>query len=116
MTVVFQDGTDIYFARNLVNERLQQAKSQLPDGIEPADGTDRDSASARSFSTPCTPMPDARQANGEPYDATALRTLQDWMIRPQLRLVPGVTEVNTIGGFEKQFHVTPDPRGCSRTD
>jgi len=47
--------------------------------------------------------------NGEPYDATALRTLQDWVIRPQLRLVPGVTEVNTIGGFEKQFHVTPEP-------
>jgi len=53
--------------------------------------------------------PDARQANGQPYDATALRTLQDWVIRPQLRQVPGVTEVNTIGGFEKQFHVTPDP-------
>jgi len=51
----------------------------------------------------------ARQPNGAPYDATALRTLQDWVIRPQLRLVRGVTEVNTIGGFEKQFHVTPDP-------
>ncbi len=48
-------------------------------------------------------------ADGRPYDATALRTLQDWVIRPQLRQVPGVTEVNTIGGFEKQYHVTPDP-------
>jgi cobalt-zinc-cadmium resistance protein CzcA len=52
---------------------------------------------------------DARQHNGEAYDATALRTLQDWVIRPQLRLVPGVTEINTIGGFEKEFHITPDP-------
>ncbi|HMW73821.1 MAG TPA: efflux RND transporter permease subunit, partial [Cellvibrionaceae bacterium] len=51
----------------------------------------------------------ARQTNGEPFDATALRSLQDWVIRPQLRLVPGVTEVNTIGGFEQQFHITPWP-------
>ena len=51
----------------------------------------------------------ARQPNGAAYDAMALRTLQDWVIRPQLRLVPGVTEVNTIGGFEQQFHITPMP-------
>src|SRR3546814_10928527 len=51
----------------------------------------------------------ARQADGQPYDATSLRTLQDWVIRPQLRQVPGVTEVTTIGGYEKQFHVQPDP-------
>ncbi len=56
-----------------------------------------------------TAEPGARQDNGEPYDATALRTLQDWVIRPQLRLVPGVTEINTIGGYEKEFHITPDP-------
>ena len=52
---------------------------------------------------------DARQPDGTPYDATALRTLQDWVIRPQLQQVPGVTEVNSIGGFAKQFHVQPDP-------
>ena len=51
----------------------------------------------------------ARQVDGTAYDATALRTLQDWIIRPQLRSVRGVTEVNTIGGYEKQYHVTPDP-------
>src|SRR3546814_12741023 len=51
----------------------------------------------------------ARQADGQPYDATSLRTLQDWVIRPQLRQVSGVTEVNTIGGYKKQVHVTPDP-------
>src|SRR5690606_35678169 len=61
------------------------------------------------FQYTVTADPAARQPDGTPYDATALRTLQDWVIRPQLRQVPGVTEVNTIGGFERQFHVTPDP-------
>ncbi len=53
-------------------------------------------------------------ADGAAYDATDLRTLQDWIIRPQLRQVPGVTEINTIGGYERQFHVTPDPARCWR--
>ena len=108
VTVVFEDGTDIYFARNLVNERLQQATSQLPSGIEPEMGPIATGLGEIFFYTVHADR-DARQPNGEPYDATALRTLQDWVIRPQLRLVPGVTEVNTIGGYEKQFHVTPDP-------
>jgi cobalt-zinc-cadmium resistance protein CzcA len=108
VTVVFEDGTDIFFARNLVNERLQQAKSQLPNGIEPAMGPIATGLGEIFFYTVHADG-DARQPNGEPYDATALRTLQDWVIRPQLRLVRGVTEVNTIGGYEKQFHVTPDP-------
>src|SRR5262245_4095105 len=108
VTVVFADGTDIYFARNLINERLQQAKSQMPPGIEPEMGPVATGLGEIYLYTVAA-APDARQPNGEPYDATALRTLQDWVIRPQLRQVPGVTEVNTIGGYEKQFHVMPDP-------
>lgn len=108
VTVVFHDGTDIYFARNLINERLQQAKSQLPTGIEPAMGPIA-TGLGEIFLYTFQAEPNARQPDGQPYDATALRTLQDWIIRPQLRQVPGVTEVNTIGGFERQFHVTPDP-------
>ena len=108
VTVVFQDGTDIYFARNLINERLQQAKSQLPAGLEPEMGPIA-TGLGEIFLYTVHAEPTARQANGEPWDATALRTLQDWVIRPQLRQVQGVTEVNTIGGYEKQFHVTPDP-------
>jgi cobalt-zinc-cadmium resistance protein CzcA len=108
VTVVFQDGTDIYFARNLINERLQQAKSQLPDGIEPAMGPIA-TGLGEIFLYTVHADADARQPDGRPYDATALRTLQDWVIRPQLRQVPGVTEVNTIGGYERQYHVTPDP-------
>jgi cobalt-zinc-cadmium resistance protein CzcA len=108
VTVVFKDGTDIYFARNLVNERLQQAKSQLPSGIEPEMGPIA-TGLGEIFLYTVQADQDARQPNGQPYDAVALRTLQDWVIRPQLRQVPGVTEVNTIGGYERQFHVTPDP-------
>ncbi|MGH8454510.1 MAG: efflux RND transporter permease subunit, partial [Nevskiales bacterium] len=108
VTVVFADGTDIYFARNLVNERLQQVKGQLPAGIEPQMGPIA-TGLGEIFLYTIEARPDARQPDGTPYDTTALRTIQDWIIRPQLRQVPGVTEVNTIGGYEKQFHVTPDP-------
>lgn len=108
VTVVFEDGTDIYFARNLINERLQQAKSQMPSGIEPQMGPVA-TGLGEIFLYTVHADPQSRQSNGEPYDATALRTLQDWVIRPHLRQVPGVTEVNTIGGYEKQFHITPNP-------
>ena len=108
VTVVFADSTDIYFARNLINERLQQAKSQMPDGIEPAMGPVA-TGLGEIFLYTVHADKAARQPNGQPYEATALRTLQDWVIRPQLRQVPGVTEVNTIGGYEKQFHITPHP-------
>lgn len=108
VTVVFDEGTDVYFARNLVNERLQQAKSQMPSGIEPEMGPIA-TGLGEIFLYTVHADESARQPSGGPYDATSLRTLQDWVIRPQLRQVPGVTEVNTIGGYEKQFHVTPDP-------
>lgn len=108
VTVVFKDGTDLFFARNLVNERLQEAKSQLPPGVEAQMGPIA-TGLGEIFLYTVHAVPEARQADGTPYDAIALRTLQDWIIRPQLRQVPGVTEVNTIGGYEKQFHVTPDP-------
>jgi cobalt-zinc-cadmium resistance protein CzcA len=108
VTIVFAEGTDLYFARNLVNERLQQASQQLPAGVKPALGPIA-TGLGEIFQYTVKADPTARQSDGRPYDATALRTLQDWVIRPQLRQVPGVTEVNTIGGFERQFHVTPDP-------
>lgn len=108
VTVVFEKGTDIYFARNLINERLQQAKSEMPLGIEPVMGPVA-TGLGEIFHYVVKAEPGARQDNGEPYDAMALRTLQDWVIRPQLRLVPGVTEINTIGGYEKEFHITPSP-------
>jgi len=108
VTVVFEDGTDLFFARNLVNERLQQAKSQLPSGVEAEMGPIATGLGEIFFYT-VHAAPDAKQPDGTAYDATTLRTIQDWIIRPQLRQVPGVTEVNTIGGYERQVHVTPYP-------
>ena len=108
VTVVFKDGTDIFFARQQVAERLQQARAQLPDGLEPSMGPIA-TGMGEIFMYTVDAAPDARKPDGSPYTPTDLRTLQDWVIRPQLRNVPGVTEVNTIGGYQRQIHVTPDP-------
>jgi cobalt-zinc-cadmium resistance protein CzcA len=109
VTVVFADGTDIYFARQQVAERLQQVKSQLPEGVEPSLGPIA-TGMGEIFSYTVKAEPQARKADGTPYTATDLRTLQDWVLRPQLRNVPGVTEVNTLGGFRREIHITPDPQ------
>ncbi|GGY63713.1 cation efflux system protein [Cellvibrio zantedeschiae] len=108
VTLVFDDGTDIYFARNLINERIATIKSKLPSGIEPTMGPIA-TGLGEIFMYTVTAKPDAKQADGSAYDATALREIQDWIIRPQLVLVKGVTEINSIGGYSKQYHVTPDP-------
>ena len=108
VTVVFEDGTDIYFARQQVAERLQQVKSQIPVGLDPQLGPIA-TGLGEIFMYTIDADPTARKPDGTPYTATDLRTLQDWVIRPQLRNVPGVTEVNTIGGFQRQVHITPDP-------
>ena len=108
VTVVFHDGTDIYFARQQVAERLQQARSQLPTALEPSLGPIA-TGMGEIFMYTVDAKPGARKPDGTAYTPTDLRTLQDWVIRPQLRNVPGVTEVNTIGGYERQIHVTPDP-------
>lgn len=108
VTVAFEEGTDIYFARQLISERLQQVRSRLPNDVEPSMGPIA-TGLGEIFLYTVESDADARQPDGMPYDATALRTLQDWVIRPQLQQVPGVTEVNSIGGFAKQFHVQPDP-------
>ncbi len=108
VTVVFEDGTDIYFARQQVAERLLQVRSQLPPGLDPQLGPIA-TGLGEIFMYTVDADPKARKADGTAYTATDLRTLQDWVIRPQLRTVPGVTEVNTIGGFQRQIHITPDP-------
>ena len=108
ITVIFEDGTDIYFARRLVSERIQEIKGKLPPGIEPAMGP-ISTGLGEIFMWTVEAMPGAKKPDGTPYTLTDLRTIQEWIIRPQLRNTPGVTEINTIGGYEKQFHVTPDP-------
>ncbi|HQV04531.1 MULTISPECIES: CusA/CzcA family heavy metal efflux RND transporter [unclassified Novosphingobium] len=107
VTVVFEDGTDIYFARQQVNERLQSVRSQLPAGIEPQMGPIA-TGLGEIFMFAVVPKPGATKPDGGPWTATDLRTLSDWVVRPQMRTIPGVAEVNTIGGYEKQYHVTPN--------
>jgi cobalt-zinc-cadmium resistance protein CzcA len=102
VTVVFKDGTDIYFARQLVAERIQEVKSRLPVDIEPSMGPISTGLGEIFMFT-------VENKPGATHSPTELRTVQDWIVRPQLRQVSGVTEVNTIGGFAKQFHVAPDP-------
>ncbi|MEO7413820.1 MAG: CusA/CzcA family heavy metal efflux RND transporter [Opitutaceae bacterium] len=108
VTVVFKDGTDIYFARQLINERIQEVKSQLPPGLEPSMGP-ISTGLGEIFMFTVEPKDGAKKADGQAYTPTDLREIQDWVVRPQLRNLQGVTEVNTIGGFVKQFHVNPRP-------
>lgn len=102
--VIFEDSVDIYFARQIVNERLQLARELLPEGIDPELGP---------IST----------GLGEIYqytlksntkDLMELRTIQDWLIAPQLRIIPGVTEVNSFGGFVKQYHIEVAPEKLTK--
>lgn len=108
VTVVFEEGTDIYFARNLLNERLGSIKNALPAGLEPQMGPIA-TGLGEIFVYTVDVKPGATDANGKPLDAMYLREVQDWIIKPQLAQVPGVVEVNTIGGYDKQYHVMPDP-------
>lgn len=108
VTVIFEEGTDIFFARQLLTEKLQQIRGQLPAGLEPELGPIA-SGLGEIYMWTVEADKDARQEDGSPYDLFALRTLQDWVIRPQIRTVPGVTEVNTIGGYRKMFQISPLP-------
>ena len=109
VTVVFKDGTDIYFARQLIAERLQSLRTQLPPGLDPAMGPISTGLGEIFMFTVEPESATTRKPDGTAYTPTDLRELQDWVVRPQLRNLKGVTEVNTIGGFVKQFHVTPHP-------
>ena len=99
VTVVFEDGVDIYFARQRVAERLQEVKARLPEGVEPTLGP------------VATAFGEIYQytVEGKGYSLMELKTLHDWVIRPQLRTIPGVSEVNSWGGFIRQYHVLVDP-------
>jgi cobalt-zinc-cadmium resistance protein CzcA len=99
ITVVFEDGTDIYWARQTVLERFLQAKEKLPPNVESMLGP---------ISTGLGEVYQYR-LHGPKYDLTELRTLQDWVVRPMLRTVPGVADVNSLGGLPKEYQVLVDP-------
>jgi cobalt-zinc-cadmium resistance protein CzcA len=108
VTVIFKDGTDIYFARQLVSERIQEARSKLPDGLVPSLGP-ISTGLGEIYMWTVEATEGARKPDGAPYTPMDLREIQDWIVKPQLRNVPGVTEINSIGGYAKEFHVAPLP-------
>lgn len=108
VTVVFEAGTDIYFARQLVNERLNAAKASLPASLEPTLGPIA-TGLGEIFMFTVDAAPGATNADGSPVTPMDLRSVHDWIIRPQLFRVPGVAEINPIGGFKKEILVAPDP-------
>ena len=108
ITVIFKDGTDIYFARQLVSERLQEAKARLPAGITPVMGP-ISTGLGEIYLWTVEAKEGAAKPDGTPYTPTDLREIQDWIIKPQLRNVAGVTEINSIGGYAKEYQVAPIP-------
>ena len=120
ITAVFTDATDIYFARNLVNERLQAARSDLPEGLSPSMGPVVTGLGevyiwtlgfTGPAATPGAPYvtPEGETLVTDPEKATYLRTVQDWIVAPQLKTVPGVAGVDVLGGYVKEYAVHPDP-------
>ena len=126
VVVIFEDDVDTYFARQLVFERLAQAAENLPEGVEPELGpistglgeiyqyaveagyycTDHKQNWSESAGT-CTEC--NKQLTKSDATLMDLRTIQDWLISPQLRRLSGINEVNSLGGFVKQYHVVVDP-------
>ncbi len=108
VTVIFKEGTDIYWARQQISERLQTVRSELPPGIEPALGPIA-SGLGEIFTYVVQSEEGVTKEDGTVYTPEDLRTIQDWIIRPQLVKVPGITEINSVGGFEREYQVAPIP-------
>src|SRR5262249_14402365 len=103
VTIVFDDSVSVYFARQLVLERLSQAREQIPPNIGSPEIGPISTGLGEIYQY------ELKSTKEGEYDATALRTIQDWNVRRQLLTVPGVTEVNSFGGLEKQYQVRLDP-------
>ncbi|MEE2709886.1 MAG: efflux RND transporter permease subunit, partial [Gemmatimonadota bacterium] len=101
VTVEFEEDTDIYFARQMVSQRLQGIVEDLPDGV-----------SSPQLGPISTALGEIYQytVTGTGYTLTELRTIQDWLVAPQLKTIRGVTEINSFGGFVKQYEVSVQPR------
>lgn len=112
VTVVFHDGADIYRARQMVSERLQGLSNELPKGVHPKLGPISTGLGEVFFYSIESKNPE----KGEKRLAQLMeeRSIQEWYVKPRLLTVPGVAEINTIGGFEKQYHVQPDPVKLAR--
>src|SRR4030067_286026 len=124
VTVVFEDDVDIYFARQLILERLIEAKEKLPAGVEPAMGpisTGLGEIYQYTLEKPVTPS-HLSPSNGDDQgagrvdDLTQLRTIQDWIVRPMLKTVSGDAAIESFGGYVKQYQVIIDPDRLRKYD
>lgn len=106
VTVIFEEGTDIYWARQQISQRIQNIRGELPNGIEPQMGP-ISSGLGEIFTYAVSAQEGAKKSDGSQYTPEDLRTIQDWIIKPQLVKVNGITEINSIGGYEKQYEVSP---------
>ncbi len=116
ITVVFNDDVDIYFARQLVLERMIAAKERMPEGVEPVMApvsTGLGEVYQYYLEGPHARETDPKLAEAELTDQ---RTFQDWVLRPLFKRVPGVIDVNAMGGFVKQYHVVVDPAKLLKYD
>lgn len=109
VTAIFTDDTDIYFARQLISEKLFAAKAALPNGLEPELGPIA-TGLGEIFMFTVDIKPNATHADGSKITAIDLRTVHDWIIRPQLMRVKGVVEVNPIGGFKREILIALKPK------
>ena len=107
VTIIFKDGTDIYWARQLINQRLQEARAELPNDISPT-MSPVSTGLGEIYQWVVKAEPNAKKPDGTPYTAMDLREIQDWIVRPQLQRVQGVAEVNSIGGYNKTYVVSPN--------
>jgi heavy metal efflux system protein len=107
VTIVFKDGTDIYWARQQINQRLQEIQAELPAQTSPI-MSPVSTGLGEIYQWVLRAEPKAKKSDGTAYTAMDLREIQDWVVRPQLQRVQGVAEVNSIGGFEKNYVVSPD--------
>ncbi len=107
VTIVFKDGTDIYWARQQINQRVQEVQSTLPAQVSPT-MSPVSTGLGEIYQWVLKAEPNAKKADGTAYSAMDLREIQDWIVRPQLQRVQGVAEVNSIGGFNKTYVVSPD--------
>jgi len=109
VTVIFEDGTDIYFARQLVSERLQEVRGSLPEGLAKPSMGPIATGLGEIFMWIVETESGALKPDGTPFTSVDLREIQDWVVKPQLATVEGVTDVNTVGGYRKQYEVQPHP-------
>ena len=107
VTIVFEDGTDIYWARQQINQRVQEVKADLPSDVSPT-MSPVSTGLGEIYQWVIKAEPNAKKVDGTAYSAMDLREIQDWIVRPQLQRVAGVAEVNSIGGFNKTYVVAPD--------